>query len=496
MRRARPLIACVAILFVVACISPIDANSNDTTSKTVRAFALDGVANSTLLPLPKYVSAVRFPALEMQLMSSGHHFIIGVFPKQTTGYCASHGVKEVWRRFARSIEGVASSVDALDVVESEMEGTDVSRIAETFSKVSRTRSRKFACGFMAYSHYNTMEAYEGRTTDSNALAEFFTEKLRHAIGPIEEVRNRHEAMEFVERNESSVRVILLEKPSWADLYARAMYGNVAYARASSLIGFKYLFGLMFNEPGIAGIIFIPNMDALEDPDKLKRAEVKFIVRDPEAVLEYFAAADVVLDAVRALGYEALVESTIDFECANAVWQLASNSVHPEYAAENDEDAGDGDEAITPPRAWEFLKSDLLAVLDGHGKGDKVLMPEQWMCGLAGLTAAHREMANEYAEVADAISTLEMLQKENLGLRQRNAELEREVARCDVRGGPKAPSGTKRLPKTKPNDWTFEKSKRAKPVSTVVEDREEEEEEDKDTASVDDEISAPYPRDEL
>ena len=90
----------------------------------------------------------------------------------------------------------------------------------------------------------------------------------------------------------------------------------------------------------------------------------------------------------------------------------------------------------------------------------------------------------------------MLQKENLGLRQRNAELEREVARCDVRGGPKAPSGTKRLPKAKPGDWTFEKSKRAKLVSTVVEDREEEEEEDKDTASVDDKIPAPHPRDEL
>ena len=103
MRRARPLIACVAILFFIACISPIDANSNDTTSSTVRAFALDGVANSTLFPLPKYVSAVRFPALEMQLMSSGHHFIIGVFPKQTTGV-----LRVAWR------EGGVEKVCSID----------------------------------------------------------------------------------------------------------------------------------------------------------------------------------------------------------------------------------------------------------------------------------------------------------------------------------------------------------------------------------------------
>ena len=493
MRRARSLrrAICIAMLCLVASLARARASTNETAPKTVRAFALEGDANTTLLALPKYVSAMRFPALEMQLMSSGHHFVIGVFPKQATGYCKTHGVKEVWRRFARSIEGVASDVDALEVVEAELEGSDVSRVAETFSKLSKTRTRKFSCGFMAYSYYNAMELYDGRITDSNAVANFFATKLQRVIGPIEEVKNRHEAMEFVERNETAVRVILLEKPSWANLYARAMYGNVAYARASSLVGFKYLIGLTFNEPGIAGIIFIPNIDSLDDPNKLKHAEVKFIVRDPDAALEYFAAADVVIDTVRMLGYEALVESTINFECANAVWQLASNSIHPEYAAENEEVDGDGEEAITPPRAWEFIKSDLLAVLDGHGKGDKVLMPEQWMCGLAGLTAAHREMANEYAEVADAISTLEMLQKENLGLRQRNAELEREVARCDVRGGPKAPSGSKRLPKAKPSDWTFEKTKPAKPV--VVVDDVEDEDEDLEFAG---ESSASPPRDEL
>jgi len=479
--RASATLAC--ILYLIAALSRTDASADDMDAKTVRAFALAGVANSTLLPLPKYASTMRFAALELRLMGSGKHFVLGVFPQTTSAYCATQGVKEVWRRFARSLEGVHDG-EVVEVVESDIEGNDVTRIAEAMAKASKARARKFGCGFIAHVHYNAMNVYEGAATDSSELASFFAKHLEHTMGAIEEVNNRHEAMEFIERNQTAVRVILLEKPKWADLYAKAMFGNAAYARASSLIGLRYLLGMTYNQPGIAGIMFIPVLSALNEADKLKRVDVKFIVREPEIELDYFAASEVVLDTSRALGYEALVESPIDYECANSVWQLASNSIHTEYSDEATEKEA---EMLPPPRAWDFLKGDLLALLDGHGKGDKVLLPKQWLCGLAGLTAAHREMANEYAEVASAVSVLKMLQKENLGLRQRNAELERELARCDSNGGSKAPSGAKRLPKSKPIDWGFDSpnQKARKPQPPKMEEDVEEDVEGLQTFNDDD-----------
>ena len=46
--------------------------------------------------------------------------------------------------------------------------------------------------------------------------------------------------------------------------------------------------------------------------------------------------------------------------------------------------------VTPEGAWDEMKGPLLAVLDQAGKGDKTLTEAQWMCGLAGLVAAHAD----------------------------------------------------------------------------------------------------------
>ena len=53
------------------------------------------------------------------------------------------------------------------------------------------------------------------------------------VEDVEEVRSRHEATEFVERNETVVRIILLERKPWLKALAKAFSGGVAFARASS-----------------------------------------------------------------------------------------------------------------------------------------------------------------------------------------------------------------------------------------------------------------------
>jgi hypothetical protein len=207
---------------------------------------------------------------------------------------------------------------------------------------------------------------------------------------------------------------------------------------------------MFDQPGISGLLFIPKLEQLENEDRSQRVEVKLVTRRNET-FDFYDATDTMQNAMKQLGYDNLIEATIDVDCANAIWSFVSNSIHPEF---NEATQGDDGATISPTQAWRTLKSDLLTLLDGHGKGDKTLGPQQWLCGLAGLTAAHREIANEYAEATAALDELETLRKENYGLRQRNAMLERELAQCDS-SVPKSTSGTKRLPKAKPVDWGFD-----------------------------------------
>ena len=468
MRRVRVMVAFVLALLVAV------ARAQEPQKPRPASFALAGERNDTLLPLPRTVPALKFGEIEMALMSASRAHILGIFPSASSSYCEQSRVKADWRRFARAIDFVAR-VGATEDRESKVpkiaevthDDADVARIAEVkSSKMSRSKARRLGCGFIALARHNDMDIFDGDSSNGDALASWLDKRLSE-VDLLEQLRTRHEVTEFVERNETVVRAILLEETPWMKTLSMSFSGHVAYARASSLVGSKYLRSLPFDRTGVAGLMFVPDMENIEDEDRMKRAQVRVIKRSNETV-SFYEFAEAISDAEREIGYAAMMEAAIDVECANAVWELASNSIHPEYTrAETGEGKGDFVyEPMPPPKAWDFIKSDLLDLLDGHGKADRTLTPKQWMCGLAGLTAAHRDVANEYADAAAELAELDTLRKENLALRQRNAVLEREIAQCDS-STVKAPRGSARLPKAKPPGWSFDaapkKAKSPKPT---------------------------------
>jgi len=468
MRRVR-----ATVTFIIALLVAV-ARAEEPQKPRSASFALAGERNDTLLPLPRTVPALKFGEIEMALMSVSRAHILGIFPGVASSYCEQSRVKGDWRRFARAIDFVArvgASEDresqAPKIAEVTHDVADVARVAEVkSSKMSRSRARRLGCGFIALARHNDMDIFDGDSSNGDALASWLDERL-YDVEILEHLTTRHEVTEFVERNETVVRAILLEETPWMKTLSMSFSGNVAYARASSLVGSKYLRSLPFDRTGLAGLMFVPDMENIEDEDRMKRAQVRAIKRSNET-LGFYEFVEAISDAEREIGYAAMMEAAIDVECANAVWELASNSIHPEYAqAETGKGKEDfAYEPMPPPNAWDFIKSDLLDLLDGHGKADKTLTPKQWLCGLAGLTAAHRDIANEYADAAAELIELDTLRKENFALRQRNAVLEREVAQCDS-STVKAPRGSARLPKAKPPGWSFDtaakKAKSPKPT---------------------------------
>ena len=460
----RFFVACVLLATNLGVFAEIDR---------AKGFAIGGDVDESLAPLPKTVSTARYAEIEMMLMNAAREHLLGIFPTESSSYCEQAAVKRDWRRFARVIDGAGRLRD-LVAMEVTHQGKDVALIADLKGKVKKHGSkRRFSCGFIAVARSNDMHVYEGDTSDGDALATWLSELTsQQNVEDVEEVRSRHEATEFVERNETVVRIILLERKPWLKALAKAFSGGVAFARASSLVGSKYLTQLSFDRNGIAGFLFVPDMENIEDEVRMRRVDVRPL-RLKNETISFYDIAEEMLNAEQQVGYAAMMESTIDVDCANAVWQLASNSIHTEYTK-----ATEGEEStaslIPPPKAWDMMKADLLDVLDGHGKGDKNLVPQQWLCGLAGLTAAHRDMANEYSEMSASVEELETLQKENLALRQRNAVLERELAKCDTAGA-KAPRGAGKLPKAKPANWGFDahaKKSKKPPAPTKEPDIEE------------------------
>ena len=473
------------------------------------AFAIAGERNDTVLPLPKSIPSVKYAEMEMKLMSTTRPHVLGVFPSETSSYCERSSVKGDWRRFARVLDFAGKATEEGEtepptVWEATHEGKEVSRIVEVkCSRTTRQLAKRLSCGFIAVAKNNDMAVFPGNSSDGSALAGWLSDELT-GYDDIEVLKTRHEVTEFVERNETIVRAIILEETPW--LKTLSFSGKVAVARASSLVGSKYLHGLSYYRTGMGCLLFVPDIERMNDEDRSKRVDVRIIERKNNT-LNFYDVAEAIINAELEIGYTAMVESAIDVDCANAVWTLASNSIHPEYALADELDESESYKVIAPPKAWDIIKGDLLDLLDGHGKGDKTLVPKQWLCGLAGLTAAHRDVANEFAEAATDLAELETLRKENLALRQRNAVLEREVARCDSSRGPRAPRGSARLPKAKPAGWGFEDAKKGSPPIPRVERPErhvveeiidEEEQAMEETATVDDyrDASSVPVRDEL
>lgn len=80
---------------------------------------------------------------------------------------------------------------------------------------------------------------------------------------------RYEVLEFVECNEMVVWVILLEEVLWLKVLVKSFDGKVAYVRASSFVGSRYIMGLLFYEVGVVGLLFVLKMESIEDDDYVK-----------------------------------------------------------------------------------------------------------------------------------------------------------------------------------------------------------------------------------
>lgn len=59
-------------------------------------------------------------------------------------------------------------------------------------------------------------------------------------------------------------------------------------------------GLPFHEAGVAGLLFVPKMESIEDDDHAKRVEVRLIRRQNET-LNYYEIAETLIEAERELG---------------------------------------------------------------------------------------------------------------------------------------------------------------------------------------------------
>ena len=213
----RFFVACVLLATNMGVLAEIDR---------AKGFAIGGDVDESLAPLPKTVSTARYAEIEMMLMNAAREHLLGIFPTESSSYCEQAAVKRDWRRFARVIDGAGRLRD-LVAMEVTHQGKDVALIADLKGKVKKHGSkRRFSCGFIAVARSNDMHVYEGDTSDGDALATWLSELTsQQNVEDVEEVRSRHEATEFVERNETVVRIILLERKPWLTALAKAFSGG-------------------------------------------------------------------------------------------------------------------------------------------------------------------------------------------------------------------------------------------------------------------------------
>ena len=446
-----------------------------------------------LVALGPNAEKVQLSQFETRMMAGkdGKMFV-SVLPEDRSMQCQER-IDEWYPTFRK----VARAMDAAyKVLEVNMPGRTAQAIGEVFGKMKKQEARKFACGVVGlYGKSGGLNILKGNYSDPVSYMELLSsardgvtdlrtagEKApRFGSGSIgsssssfdDDGDNKHAACDWLARprreGDAKMRVAVFE-PVDEDVFnfIATVIGekNAALFSRQSLFGCEVTVGQPVRES--YGITLVADIDESDDEFNVD-AEIKVmpIFANKNAGFnprlgkeDFIDFLDKVILANATSAFREMVDTSIDHNCANDIWELMNNlndQFYEEVARKKQQrqtqEDGEGeegeDEHFTPEIAWDTIREPMLKALDAHGKNDKNLQPTQWMCGLAGSIAAFAEAKSELASANSFMGELMTLRKESIQLRTRNAVLERELAEMETRlpaGG--ANSGAMGLPKAK------------------------------------------------
>ena len=471
-----------------------------------------------LVALGPNAEKVQLSQFETRMMAGkdGKMFV-SVLPEDRSIQCQER-IDEWYPTFRK----VARAMDAAyKVLEVNMPGRTAQAIGEVFGKMKKQEARKFACGVVGlYGKSGGLNILRGNYSDPVSYMELLSsardglmdlrtagEKApRFGSGSIgssssfdDDGDNKHAACDWLARprreGDAKMRVAVFE-PVDEDVFnfIATVIGekNAALFSRQSLFGCEVTVGQPVRES--YGITLVADIDESDDEFNVD-AEIKVmpIFANKNAGFnprlgkeDFIDFLDKVILANATSAFREMVDTSIDANCANDIWELMNNlndQFYEEVAQKKQQrqtqEDGEGeegeDEHFTPEIAWDTIREPMLKALDAHGKNDKNLQPTQWMCGLAGSIAAFAEAKSELASANSFMGELMTLRKESIQLRTRNAVLERELAEMETRlpaGG--ANSGAMGLPKAKKRGFGAAPKEKNTPPPTPTPSFDEEE----------------------
>ena len=468
-----------------------------------------------LVSLGPNAEQLQLSQFEMRMMSGRQALFVSVLPEERSNQCQDR-IDEWYPTFRKVGRALDSAYKVLEV---NMPGRTAQAIGEVFGKMKKQEARKYACGIVGL--YDKSGAFLNILTANYSDPVSYLDFLSSAQDGIMDLRragekamkfgtsssspssddegdNKHAACDWLAKprreGDAKMRVAVFE-PVDKDVFnfIATVIGekNTALFARTSLFGCEVTLGQPVRES--YGITLVADIDESDDEFN-EDAEIKVmpIFADKNAgsipklgkenVLDFL---DKVILANATSAFREMVDTSVDANCANDIWELLNNlndQFYEEVAqkkqqrqaqGEGAEGEEDEDEHFTPEIAWDTIREPMLKALDAHGKNDKNLQPTQWMCGLAGSIAAFAEAKSELASANSFLGELMTLRKESIQLRTRNAVLERELAEMETRmpaGG--ANSGAMGLPKAKRRGFGTAPTEKETPTPTPSYDTEE------------------------
>ena len=468
-----------------------------------------------LVSLGPNAEQLQLSQFETRMMSGKHALFVSVLPEERSNQCQDR-IDEWYPTFRKVGRALDSAYKVLEV---NMPGRTAQAIGEVFGKMKKQEARKYACGVVGL--YDKSGASLNIMTSNYSDPVSYLDFLSSAQDGIMDLRragekamkfgtsssspssddegdNKHAACDWLAKprreGDAKMRVAVFE-PVDKDVFnfIATVIGekNTALFARTSLFGCEVTLGQPVRES--YGITLVADIDESDDEFN-EDAEIKVmpIFADKNAGFSPKLGKEDVLDfldkvilANATSAFREMVDTSVDANCANDIWELLNNlndQFYEEVAqkkqqrqaqGEGAEGEEDEDEHFTPEIAWDTIREPMLKALDAHGKNDKNLQPTQWMCGLAGSIAAFAEAKSELASANSFLGELMTLRKESIQLRTRNAVLERELAEMETRmpaGG--ANSGAMGLPKAKRRGFGTAPTEKETPTPTPSYDTEE------------------------
>jgi len=487
--------------------SSSDGNNNNNNNNNFAQLAGERVGPD-LVSLGPNAEQLQLSQFEMRMMSGRQALFVSVLPEERSNQCQDR-IDEWYPTFRKVGRALDSAYKVLEV---NMPGRTAQAIGEVFGKMKKQEARKYACGIVGL--YDKSGAFLNILTANYSDPVSYLDFLSSAQDGIMDLRragekamkfgtsssspssddegdNKHAACDWLAKprreGDAKMRLAVFE-PVDEDVFnfIATVIGekNTALFARTSLFGCEVTLGQPVRES--YGITLVADIDESDDEFN-EDAEIKVmpIFADTNAgsipklgkenVLDFL---DKVILANATSAFREMVDTSVDANCANDIWELLNNlndQFYEEVAqkkqqrqaqGEGAEGEEDEDEHFTPEIAWDTIREPMLKALDAHGKNDKNLQPTQWMCGLAGSIAAFAEAKSELASANSFLGELMTLRKESIQLRTRNAVLERELAEMETRmpaGG--ANSGAMGLPKAKRRGFGTAPTEKEAPTPT-------------------------------